>query len=76
MLSEIHSARGGSELQKVPVAESQAGRPFLEVFLDMKREKRSTVVAVQRGGHVTTNPDAELALEATDQLIVIADPGR
>jgi len=75
VLSEILSARGGSELQRVPLAEGQEGRPFLEVFSEMKRAHRSTVVAVQRGGEVMTNPDAELALEAADQLIVIAHPG-
>ncbi len=35
VLSEILSARGGSELQKVPLGESQAGRPFLEFFSQM-----------------------------------------
>ena len=75
VLSEILSARGGSELQKVPLDESQVGRPFLEVFSEMKRASGSTVVAVQRGGDVMTNPDAGLVLEAVDQLIVIADPG-
>lgn len=74
VLSEILSARGGSELQKVPVAGEQAGRPFLEVFSEMKRAHGSTVVAVQRDGEVMTNPDAELTLEAADQLVVIADP--
>ncbi|MCP3957832.1 MAG: cag pathogenicity island protein Cag26 [bacterium] len=74
VLSEILSARSGNELQKVALSASQTGQPFLEVLTEMKRANSSTVVAVQRGNKVMTNPAADLTLEAADLLIVIADP--
>ena len=50
-----------------------AGKSFLDVLSEMKCSHRSTVLAVQRGLEVTTNPALDFSVEPTDHLIVIAD---
>jgi voltage-gated potassium channel len=76
VLSELLSSRVGDELQKLPLPETLAGAEFLEVMAAMKRNRRCTVLAVQKGGvgAVVSNPPAEYRVEAGDCLIVIA-PG-
>ena len=76
VLSELLSSRSGDELQKLSLPESLAGAAFLDVMTVMKRDRRCTVLGVQKGGEgiVVSNPPAEYRVEAGDFLIVIA-PG-
>ncbi len=74
VLSEILSAQIGNDLITVPVPASLAGRPFLELFSEMKRDRGMVVLAIQRHGshEVVTNPDADVAVHAEDRLVVIS----
>ncbi|MDA2927740.1 ion channel [Acidobacteria bacterium AH-259-O06] len=77
VLSELLSSRFGNDLFKIPVPESMAGKTFMEIFAEMKRDHGNIVLAVQKGneGEVISNPPVDCRLERTDHLIVIA-PGR
>ena len=74
VLRELLSAQVGQDLVTVPVAPSQAGRPFFEVFSALKRDKNMIAVAVRRAGTGTleTNPAADAEVAAGDRLVVIA----
>ncbi len=73
VVSELLSARSGSDLRKVPVPADLVGEPFLEVLTRLKRRDGTLVLAVQRGdrGEVVTNPDAGFTVESNDQLILV-----
>jgi len=75
VLSELLSSRFGNDLYKVPVRADMAGRPFLEIFTDMKRDHQSIILGVQRGGQgeVISNPPADFQVESGDHLIVISE---
>lgn len=73
VVSELLSQRYGNDLRKVPLPEGLSGRDFLDAVVEMKRTAKSIVVAVERGGEVTTNPAADYRLEAGDSLIAIVD---
>lgn len=74
VISELLSVQTGNQLYKLPLPPTQAGRPFLDVFMHMKQAYQSTVVALQRGseGEVISNPDNGQIVETDDYLIVIA----
>jgi voltage-gated potassium channel len=74
VISELLSARYGNELYSLTVPAALIGRPFLEVFIDIKQRYDSIVVAVQHGeeGEVLTNPPGAYCLVAGDRLIVVA----
>ena len=74
VLSEILSAQIGNDLITVPVPASLAGRPFLELFSEMKRDRGMVVLAIQRHGNneIVTNPDTDVAVHAEDRLVVIS----
>ena len=74
VLSEILSAQIGNDLIIVPVPASLAGRPFLELFSEMKRDRGMVVLAIQRHGNneIVTNPDTDVAVHAEDRLVVIS----
>ncbi|RMH86234.1 MAG: hypothetical protein D6681_15890 [Calditrichaeota bacterium] len=74
VLSELLSSRFGNDLFKIPVPAALQGRPFLEVFTEMKRNANSIVLAVQKNGEgeVIANPENDLPVEPGDHLIVIS----
>ncbi len=75
VLSEILSAQIGNDLITVPVPTALAGRPFLELFTEMKRDRGMTVLALQRHGtkkEVVTNPGTDAVVGADDRLVVIS----
>ncbi len=78
VLRELLSARAGQNLITVPVPAAQAGRPFFDLFSDLKREQDMIVVAVQRrgDGEIVTNPAGDARVEADDRLVVISAPRR
>ena len=75
VLSELLSSRFGNDLYKIPVSPSQRGKNFIDVFVEMKRSNRSTILAVQKDmeGEVVSNPPVDYRLAANDYLIVISD---
>ena len=74
VLSEILSAQYGNDLIIVPVPPSLAGRPFLELFSEMKRDHGMIVLAIQGHGSnaVVTNPGTDALVRAADRLVVIS----
>lgn len=74
VISEILSAQIGNDLITVPVPVSLAGRPFLELFSEMKRDRGMVVLAIQRHGsnEVVTNPGIDALVRADDRLVVIS----
>ena len=74
VISELLSVESGNQLYKLPLPSMQAGQTFLDIFLQMKRDYRSTVVALQKGkeGEVISNPDNGQIVDANDYLIVIS----
>lgn len=75
VVSELLSAQYGNDLHKLPIPASMIGRPFIEVFTEMKKEHQSIVLALQKGedGEVISNPPGDHQLEQGDNLIVISD---
>ena len=74
VLRELLSAQVGQDLITVPVPPGLAGRPFFELFCDMKREHGMIVLAILRhgGGDVVTNPESDTAVESADRLVVVS----
>jgi voltage-gated potassium channel len=75
VLSELLSSRFGNDLYKIPVPASMQDKKFIDVFTEMKRSNRSTILAVQktREGEVISNPPVDYRLAADDYLIIISD---
>lgn len=74
VLSELLSSRYGNDLFKVPVPKPMVGKPFVDVFSEMKRSQGSIVLALQKAAdtRVITNPPVDLQVDDGDHLIVIA----
>ena len=75
VLRELLSAQEGHDLITMPVPEAHGGRPFIDVFSDLKREKGTIALAIKRRGtgHIVTNPDAHDRVAAGDSLVVIQE---
>ena len=78
VLRELLSAQVGNDLITIPVHEGLAGRPFLDVFSDLKREHGMIAMAILRAGtgDVMTNPDADTTVNTDDRLVVVSAPKR
>ena len=82
VLRELLSAQEGQNLITVPVAEGQAGREFLDLFCELKREQGMIALAIQRrrdekgDREIVTNPEAQAEVQAGDDLVVIAPQAR
>ncbi|MEO1184746.1 MAG: cag pathogenicity island protein Cag26, partial [Cyanobacteria bacterium J06636_27] len=63
------------QLYKIPVPKDEVNRPFMDVFIRMKQNKQSIVIAIQQGkeGKIVSNPPSNHKLTEGDYLIVIAD---
>ena len=74
VVSELLSARSGSDLKKTPVPADLIGEPFIEVLTRLKRRDGTLVLAVQRGdrGQVFTNPASSFRLERGDKLVLVS----
>ena len=75
VLSELLSSRFGNDLYKIPVPPSMQDKNFLDVFTEMKRSNRSTILAIQKGreGEVISNPSVDYRVAASDYLIIVSD---
>ncbi len=78
VLSELLSARVGHDLMTHPVPDGYGGRPFLDVFSELKRERGMIALAIMRRGtgDVLTNPDAGERVAADDRLVVVSNRAR
>ena len=78
VLSELLSARVGQDLMTHPVPDGYGGRPFLDVFSELKRERGMIALAIMRRGtgDMLTNPDAGERVAADDHLVVISNRAR
>ncbi|MDP6580829.1 MAG: ion channel [Vicinamibacterales bacterium] len=74
VLRELLSAQVGHDLITVPVPAGLAGRPFLDVFSNLKREGGMIALAVlpHGAGDVVTNPDGDTIVNADDRLVVVS----
>jgi len=74
VVSELLSSQHGHELYKFSVPDSMVGWKFIDVLTTMKKEYKSTVVAVEKADQsdVISNPPADYELEGGDFLIAIA----
>ncbi len=75
VISEILSSQFGNDLHKLAVPESMAGKQFIDIFTDMKREHNCVTLAIQKKGKsgVISNPPGEQKVESGDYLIVISE---
>lgn len=75
VVSDILNYSTGSQLYKIPVPKDEVNRPFMDVFVRMKQNKQSIVIAIQQGkeGNIFSNPPSNHKLAEDDYLIVIAD---
>lgn len=64
-----------NQLYKIPVPEAEIDKEFLDVFVSMKEQKQSIIIAIQQGeeGDVITNPPSNYKLSSNDYLIMILD---
>lgn len=74
VLRELLSAQEGHTLITMAAPTGHGGRPFFEVFSDLKRRQGVIALAIQRHGNgdILTNPAADVTVEANDRLVVIA----
>ncbi len=74
VITDIVTYEYGSQLFKIAVCETDVGNFFIDVFVKMKKDSQSTVIAIQHGneGETISNPPADYQLAADDYLIFIA----
>lgn len=75
VVSDILNYSQGSQLYKIPVPKDEINRPFIDVFIRMKQNEQSIVIAIQQHNErkVISNPPADYKLRFNDHLIIIAD---
>ena len=73
IISELVSNRYGHALYKIAVPQACAGRPFLDVFTQLKTDQNLIVVAVgsHTEGKFLANPPNSYIINTQDQLVVI-----
>ncbi|MDY6900526.1 MAG: ion channel [Cyanobacteriota bacterium] len=78
VISDIVTYEYGSQISKIIVPESEIGSLFIDVFIKMKKDSQSTVIAIQHGnqGETTSNPSPDYELAANDYLIFIGSNGK
>ncbi|MGF1675126.1 MAG: potassium channel family protein [Rivularia sp. (in: cyanobacteria)] len=75
VVSDILNYGDGSQLHKIAVPKDEINRCFMDVFIRMKQNNQSIVIAIQQGkeGKVISNPPSDYKLKYNDYLIVIAN---
>lgn len=78
VISDIVTYEYGSQIFKIAVPESEVGSLFIDVFMTMKQDFQSTIIAIQHGKNGTTisNPSPDYKLENDDYLIFIGSCGK
>ncbi|MCY4075855.1 MAG: ion channel [Acidobacteria bacterium] len=78
VVRELLSAQEGQNLITVPVDDADAGRGFLDLFCELKRQRGMIALAIQRRRdadgkrEMVTNPDSNEPVHAGDHLVVVA----
>ncbi len=74
VVSDILNYGDGSQLYKIPIPQEEIGFRFIDVFIRMKQNSQSILIAIQKGkeGKVISNPPSEYKLTDNDYLIMIA----
>lgn len=73
LYDQILSNRFGHEVYKVPVPAPVAGKLVREAKDILAEQEPVTLLAVVRGEKLIVNPRRELAIEASDKLLVLAE---
>ncbi|MGB3757547.1 MAG: ion channel [Rivularia sp. (in: cyanobacteria)] len=78
VISDIVTYEYGSQIFKIAIPESEVGSLFIDVFMTMKQDFQSTVIAIQQGenGKTISNPSPDYLLEKDDYLIFIGSRGK
>lgn len=78
VISDIVTYEYGSQISKIIVPESDIGNVFIDVFIKMKKDSQTTVIAIQHGnqGETISNPSPDYELAANDYLIFIGSNGK
>ena len=72
VVSEIVRTGQGNDLHKVKVPDFAVGRPFVEIFAELKEKHQCIVLAVQQEDKVISNPPNDLLLKREDYLMLIS----
>jgi voltage-gated potassium channel len=74
VVTELLASDQGHEIYKMAAPAPLIGQPFIDVLLQVKRERNYTVVAIQKGnvGEVLANPPVDYRIAEEDYLVVIA----
>ncbi|HEX2152578.1 MAG TPA: NAD-binding protein [Acidimicrobiia bacterium] len=73
LMTDIVSGGEGSELYRVQLPAEFVGMSIDQVSTALRSQHAATLLAVARNGSTFTNPGADFALEAEDNLVVIAE---
>jgi len=73
LVTDIVSGGSGSELYRVELPASYLGLTIDEVSSRLRAEHRATLLAVSRAQQTFVNPPVEFRVEATDDLLVVAE---
>jgi voltage-gated potassium channel len=76
VLRELLSAQVGYNLITIPVPERLAGKPFFDVFCDLKRDHDMIAMAIiphmAEAGSAVTNPPGDTIVKGADRLMVVS----
>ena len=72
VVSELLSNKYGNDFYKIRCPQKYAGQKFKDVFMALKNEYDTIVVAIEKGGKLFTNPKGDVVIDKDDYLIIIA----
>ncbi|MEO1085126.1 MAG: ion channel [Acidobacteriota bacterium] len=72
-VTELVSQSYGTNLETLSLPQDLVGKTFFDALIDFKKSQNVTVVGVDRGSDVVSNPPVDFALKAGDRLVVLAD---
>ncbi len=74
IVSELLSSQYGNEMYTLPVSPQMVGKSFIELFIQLKKEKNITIFGLQKGkgGETVTNPDGGYIFSGEELLLVIS----
>jgi len=72
VITELVTHAQGNEICRLQLPSNYQGKPFQELFEQLKRVHNVIVIGVERKGECSINPTPDFALEAGDFLMVIS----
>jgi voltage-gated potassium channel len=73
VVSELLSSKYGNDFYKIRCPQQYVGKNFKDVFISLKNEYESIVVAIGKGHEFLTNPKGDIIITKDDCLIIIAE---